>query len=74
MKPLTLAELIHQFDVGTMKEGNIVGGLSLGFDNGNDVDGDRRALRHFTSISSDFYPQLEEHYERVFEDWAALCW
>ncbi len=70
--PLTLAELILQLDEGAMEnEVSSEGGLSLCWNNGNAGDSDRDRLRHFTSISSDFYPQLEEHYERVFDDWAA---
>jgi len=68
-QPLTLAELIRQLDEGDMENDAVAeGGLSLGWNNSNADDGDRERLRHFTSISSEFYPQLEEHYERVFDD------
>lgn len=30
---------------------------------------DIEELRHFTTVSSDIYPQLFEHYDRVHEDW-----
>jgi hypothetical protein len=29
----------------------------------------RKRVRYFTRVDSDIYPQLEEHYERVFDDW-----
>jgi hypothetical protein len=31
---------------------------------------ERRRLREFTSISSDIYLQLSQHFEHVFEEWA----
>ena len=48
------------------------GGLSLSYNNSNADSGlDRESLEDFTSISSEIYPQLEEHYDRVFADWVA---
>ena len=68
--PLTLAELIRQFDDGRLKELDWGGGLSLGYNNMNaDGGSDYESLRHFTDISSSFYRQLSTHYEHVFEDW-----
>jgi hypothetical protein len=69
--PLTLTELIRQFDEGDIEGSGYFGGLSLGYNESNAEWSDRESLRHFTTISSDFYPQLEEHYEQVFEEWAA---
>lgn len=69
--PLTLAELIRQFDDGNMDDDVFEsGGLSLGYNIMNSTDGRRADLRHFTRISSTIYPQLLEHYEQVFEEWA----
>ena len=33
-----------------------------------DVGAERRNLRHFTCIGSDLYPELSDHFERVFAD------
>lgn len=68
--PLTLAELIHQLDGADTPRGDLDGGLSLGFNEMNRDSSGRENLRHFTRISSTFYPQLREHYEQVFEEWA----
>lgn len=71
-EPLTLAELIRQFDEGSMEDpGFPDGGLSLGYNNLNAESGDFERLRHFTRIESDFYPQLCAHFERVFAEWVA---
>ncbi len=70
-RPLTLTELIRQFDEGDIEGSGYFGGLSLGYNESNAEWSDRESLRHFTTISSDFYPQLEEHYEKVFEAWVA---
>jgi len=69
--PLTLAEIIRQLDEGDAEKDRFPGGLALGSNNGSAASGDFEGLRHFTHISSSFYPQLEEHYEHVFEDWVA---
>jgi hypothetical protein len=69
--PLTLTELIRQLDEGNIEGSDHSGHLSLGFNESNADGGDRETYRHFTTISSDFYPQLEEHYEKVFEEWVA---
>lgn len=69
--PLTLTELIRQLDEGNMDDDVFEsGGLSLGYNAMNAGDGRRSDLRHFTRISSMIYPQLLEHYEQVFEEWA----
>jgi len=31
---------------------------------------ERPELRHFTSIGSEFYPELSSHCEEVFQAWA----
>lgn len=68
-KPLSLQELIF-FLEGTELEG-LKGGLLLGYNNMNAEFLGRDELRHFTRISSEFYPQLSAHCERVFDDWVA---
>lgn len=71
-RPLTLAELVQQFDNGTLADSGFpAGGLSLGYNNLNAEDGDFEGLRHFTSISSNIYTNLEKHYEQLFIDWVA---
>jgi hypothetical protein len=64
--PLSLKQLI----------GFIEGSNQEGFDNlaicHNEINNERMSreeLRHFTSVSSEFYPQLYEHFEHVYEDW-----
>ena len=32
---------------------------------------ERESLEEFTTISSEIYPQREEHYQHVFADWVA---
>jgi hypothetical protein len=68
--PLTLAELIQQLDEGGMENDAFPGGgLSLGYNNLNADSTDFERLRFFTSISSELYDQLNEHYEQVFQEW-----
>ena len=70
-KPLTLAEVIRQFEQGHLEEVDYPGGLALGYNNLNAESSEPAHLRHFTRIYSSPYPQLESHFERVFEDWVA---
>ena len=68
-KPLTLGELIEFID-GTSHP-DLAGGLALGYNEMNaSCSGDRESYRHFTRVSSNVYPQLWEHYDSVFEEWA----
>jgi|TARA_B100002003_G_scaffold63729_1_gene59057 hypothetical protein len=70
-KPFTLKELIEFLDNSTQEIG-YQGGLSLSYNNYNAEGGlDRESLEEFTTISSEIYPQLEEHYQHVFRDWVA---
>jgi len=69
VEPLTLAEVIRQFEEGTLKELDWAGGLALGYNNMNAEWSDLESLRHFTHISSTLYRQLERHFEHVFDDW-----
>ena len=70
-KPFSLKELIEFLDNSTQEIG-YQGGLSLSYNNYNAEGGiDRESLEEFTTISSEIYPQLEEHYQHVFADWVA---
>ncbi len=68
-QPLTLGEMIQQFEQGRLNELDAAGGLALGYNNLNAEGDEYENLRHFTVISSTLYRQLEEHFEYVFEDW-----
>ena len=71
LKPFTLKELIEFLDKSSQGLG-YPGGLSLSYNNSNADSGlDRESLEGFTTISSEIYPQLEKHYDRVFADWVA---
>lgn len=67
--PLTLGELIRQFDDGELKGLEWGGGLSLGYNQMNAEHSDFEQLRDFTRISSEFYRYLGYHFERVFAGW-----
>lgn len=74
-EPLTLGELIQLID--TVNDGD-GGGLALTYNNHCLTRwSDLETLRHFTNISSSFYPGLEPFYKMVHEDWfhglAARC-
>jgi len=45
-------------------------GLAIAYNNMNTQSCTRAELRHFTTISSQFYPQLCDHFEHVFERWS----
>ena len=71
LKPFSLKELIEFLDNSSQGLG-YPGGLSLSYNNSNADSGlDRESLEDFTTISSEIYPQLEKHYDRVFADWVA---
>jgi hypothetical protein len=66
-KPLTHDELVALIDVA---DGIAGVGLALCFNEMNfEGMGDAQSLRHFTTVSSLFYPDLEDHYEAVFDRW-----
>ena len=69
--PFSLAELI-QFIDGTELEGSSYSGLSLSFNNSNAEGMDKEDLVGFTTISSEIYPDLEDHYGKVFTEWAGV--
>ena len=71
-QPLSLARLIEFLEKSGHPE--LPGNLIVGYNNYNcsSYDPDympAAELRHFTKITSDFYPELEEHCEHVFDDW-----
>jgi hypothetical protein len=66
--PLTLQEMISFLDQTSLE--GLPGGISLGYNRMNAEYSTRAELRHFTSITSKFYPDLKRHYETVFEHWA----
>ena len=66
--PFSLDELVDFIDFSE-QNGGWSGGISLSYNNANAESQSREQLRHFTRISSEIYPQLEEHYENVFSDW-----
>jgi hypothetical protein len=68
-QPLTLAEVVRQFQKGKLKELDYDGGLALGYNNMNAEGSAFEDLRHFTRISSVIYRQLDRHFEHVFDDW-----
>ena len=67
--PLTLAELVRQFENGQLNELEYGGGLALGYNNMNAEGCDFEDLRNFTRITSILYRQLERHFECVYDDW-----
>ena len=69
-KPLTLGELVTQFEEGTLDE--LPGNLATGYNEYNAEYEARGTLRKFTTIESILYRQLEEHFENVYEAWAAI--
>lgn len=68
-EPLTLEELVQQFENGELEGLDHPGGLALGYNNMNAESSSFEDLRHFTRMSSFLYHQLEQHFECVFEDW-----
>jgi len=65
--PFTLGELADLLE--TSKQRGAPGNLIVGFNNHNAEYIGRSTLRHFTSISSEFYPQLARHCEHMFDEW-----
>jgi hypothetical protein len=69
-EPLSLGEFIEFIDAVSCRD--LWGPFSLAYNELNADGGTkRRRLRHFTTIDSDVYVQLSEHFERVFADWVA---
>lgn len=67
VEPLTHDELVALIDVA---DGIAGVGLALCYNEMNfEGIGDAQSLRHFTTVSSLFYPDLHAHYEAVFDKW-----
>src|SRR6516225_10701410 len=74
VRPLTLGQLITLLDdVDTdvserewLRHGWV---LSLNESNRTLDNGDPEPYRDFTRVSSEFYPELSTHYERLFDRW-----
>jgi len=67
-QPLTLKRLIRFIERARVPD--LPDGLALAYNNMNAESCSRAELRHFTTISSQIYRQLYEHFEHVFERWA----
>ena len=69
-KPFTLEELVYFIENSSLC--GLSGSLHLGY-NGYNLEcmDSRDELRDFTSISSDIYSDLYNHFDRVFDDWVA---
>mgnify|MGYP006093248795 CR=1 FL=1 len=62
--PLTLEELINL--IGSTSDGD----LGICFNDHNlEGSGDPGSLRHFTTVSSPFYPGLFDHYDALHKQW-----
>ncbi len=68
LKPFTLEELIQFIDGSAYPDSPP--GLALCYNEANTEHSSREDQRHFTTVRSDVYPQLYEHYEHVFDEWA----
>jgi hypothetical protein len=69
-RPFNLGEFIQFIDGISCSD--LCGSFSTAYNELNLEGGsERRSLRHFTSISSDIYHHLWNHFEKVFEEWAA---
>jgi hypothetical protein len=70
-EPLSLEELVCLIDEGGHRD--LPGNLALGWNEYNlrETRERRTDYRYFTSLHSDLYPQLHDHYEHVFDDWVA---
>jgi hypothetical protein len=68
-EPLSLEELVQQFENGELDGLDFDGGLALGYNNMNAESCDFESLRNFTRITSTLYRQLERHFENVFDEW-----
>ncbi len=70
-QPLSLARLIRLLDAGRLRDTGFPLGLSLGYNQMNVDCGGYAGVRHFTRITSEFYPQLFAHFERFYDDWVS---
>jgi hypothetical protein len=71
--PLTLLEVIRQFDEGSLDGLNCSDGLAHAYNilNGMELDPDEasESLRGFTSIQSRVYRQLNDHFGHAYDEW-----
>jgi hypothetical protein len=70
-EPVSLARLIRLLDKGRLRDPGFPLGLSLGYNQLGVWYAGYAFKRHFTRITSEFYPQLFAHYERFYDDWVA---
>ena len=69
-KPFTLEELVYFIENSSLC--GLLGSLHLGYNKYNlECMDSSDELRDFTSISSDIYSDLYNHFDRVFDDWVA---
>ena len=66
VEPFSLQELIEFID-GVRFNGST--GIATCHNEANSEAMDREALADFTTVSSDIYTQLEDHYGQVFKEW-----
>ncbi len=65
-EPLTLAELIRQFDDGRLRELDWSREFTIGHNNMNAERSEPNDLRRFTRITSSVYRQRELHFDQIF--------
>ena len=70
--PLTLGQIVDWIDQVGLSDGPNLGiGLGLIYTVGNFTEGeDIHKLENFTTVESELYPQLAQHYERLSSEWA----
>ena len=69
-KPFSLGEFIEFIEETELS--GLYGPISTAYNDSNaDCHDSRAELRYFTSLASDIYCDLNEHYENVFDDWVA---
>ena len=67
-RPFSMKEFVGFIEGTELTE--LFGPLSLAYNEYNLEYADSRdELRYFTTISSEIYPQLYDHYEAVYDDW-----
>lgn len=69
-RPFNLGELVDFIDA--IRCPGLYGPFSLAYNEYNAEEGlTHEELEGFTSISSNLYPQLNDHFQRVYAEWAA---
>jgi hypothetical protein len=71
--PLSQEELVRLIDGVEADDWPFSGSLGLVHNEGSYGGGDADYLRHFTTVSSDFYPALFEHFDRIHGLWVEEC-